>query len=71
MLTRPPATARAARQRQYRARLRDGRMTARVEIDGAVVAMLCRLHWLDPSATGDRGAIDRALAAMLRDAAQK
>ena len=56
---RATATARARTQR-YRARLQAGVVTAIVELDGDVLAMLVRTDWLAEKDSTDRRAIGRA-----------
>jgi hypothetical protein len=81
MLQRPPSRPaararrrqdgqRAERDRRYRRRQRDGVMTVTVEVDGEIINLLVRLHWLVEAETGDRSKIGAALAAMAREAAR-
>jgi hypothetical protein len=61
---------RAAQARRRRRRQREGKLVAMVELDGTVLDMLVRLHWLAEVDAGDRPAIERAISAMLACAAR-
>jgi hypothetical protein len=75
MLHRPPfATLRgkrpATRKARYRQRQRDGRMMVTIEIDAALVDLLCRTGWLSNCTVAERGDIARAIERLLADAAR-
>jgi hypothetical protein len=59
-----------ARKRRYRHRLRAGISVYAVEVDGSVLDMLVRLHWLRDSEAADPKEVSRALTALLADAAK-
>lgn len=74
MLERPPRAARrsagrAARNRRYAERRRSGRLMLAVEVDEKLIDLMIRTGYLADRAAADRGALTRALAAMLKDAA--
>jgi hypothetical protein len=71
MLDRAARSGRRTRQRAYRARLRARRILVGVEVDAAIVDLLCRLRWLREADAGDRARIGQAVAAMLREAASR
>jgi hypothetical protein len=62
-----PASRRTA---AYRRRLRRGAIVARVEVDAAIVDLLCRLRWLAEADAGDRRAVGAAVSKLLADAAR-
>jgi hypothetical protein len=83
MLVRPPPERRRglpksedtrkaanARQARWRRRAEAGRMVERVEVNARHIDLLVRTHWLAEADAGDRTAINRALQAMLDDAAR-
>jgi hypothetical protein len=59
----------AARKARYRSRLRTGAAVLQIETCdlNRLVAYLIDLHWLDPSRSEDRAAINAAVAALLDD----
>jgi hypothetical protein len=59
-----------ARVRLHRQRLGHGTAIALVAYDGSVVDVLCRAGWLRDSSACDRGAVGRAIGALLADIAQ-
>ena len=59
-----------ARTRRYRKRLHAGIVTAIVELDGDVITMLLRSHWLTEEESVDRRAIGRAISTMLAASAK-
>jgi len=66
-----PCSARARWQRAWRRRRAAGVMVVPVEIDAAVLDLLITTGWLAELEAGDKAAIGRAIAAMLKDAARR
>ena len=59
------------RHRRFRARRRAGKAVASVEFDAAVLNFLVKLKWLLEAEASDRGAVGRAIGALIRDAARR
>jgi hypothetical protein len=74
MLERPPAARRrelkAARDRRLRERQRACKVCVSVEVGEELLGLILRLGWLHEHDAADRGAIGRALTAMLIASAQ-
>ena len=62
---------RREQQRRHRQRLAAGRRVYPVELDGPIIDLLVRLHWLDDGKTGDDRAVACAVYALLSDTAKK
>jgi hypothetical protein len=78
MLDRPPKVLadrarqrRAAWMRTYRRRIKAGLVVVPVEVDSAILDLLCRTGWLAESGASDKAAIGRAIAEILRDASTR
>jgi hypothetical protein len=68
-----PSTDRERRreqQRRHRQREREGRRVYLVELDGAILAMLIRLGWLNDVAAGADQEVSRAVQLLLADVAK-
>jgi len=61
---------RAEQQRRHRRRQREHLAVYAVELGEDVLNILVRTGWLADDATGDKGEVSRAVAAMLNDAAK-
>jgi hypothetical protein len=79
MLSRPPAPPadrrrqrRREQQRRHRERERAGVTMVMVTVDGSIINMLVRTHWLNPEREVHTSAeIADAIAAMLQDAGKR
>ena len=69
MLERPtkPATR---WQRNYRRRQKAGVMLVGVEVDGAILDLLCRNGWVSEASAADKAAVGHAITSLLADAAR-
>jgi hypothetical protein len=59
------------RHHRFRQRRRAGRAVYQVELGGEELDFLVRLHWLTEAEAGDRGAVGRAIGAMIAASARR
>jgi hypothetical protein len=57
--------------RTYRRRIKAGLIVAPVEVDSAILDLLCRTGWLAESGASDKAAVGRAISEILRDASTR
>jgi hypothetical protein len=55
----------------YRRRIKAGLMLVGVEVDAAILDLLCRTGWLAESGAADKGAIGLAISEILREASTR
>src|SRR5262245_49957885 len=67
----PRPSTQAARNRRYRQRLRGGRICVQLEVDPALVEALISARRLSVEAAEQRDAVERAVAGVLADWAQR